>query len=276
MPPGLETVRPWGTLTPDEQALESRKMELYAAMVENLDRHVGRLVALLDERGELDNTVILFISDNGAAGEDFYNVGPFREWLRRHWTNTLENLGTAESYAAYGPQWAQAGSAPFHGYKQWPTEGGIVAPFIAAGPGVSHTGAVNRGRVGVQDLAPTILEMAGIRYPGALGTDATLPMTGTSVVPVLTGEEPRAHDPSEVMVLEHRNRAYVRQGRWKIVAMEQPLGPETFRLYDMEHDPGETTDVSGQFPDQYSVMLGLWEAYRVRVGVYVAEEENPS
>jgi arylsulfatase len=269
-PPTFPAQTPWTELSEEERRVEAREMELYAAMVSNLDHHVGRLIAALEESGELDNTLIVFMSDNGAAAEDFYyqNTG-YRDHLRARYTNTLETMGSPDSWVSYGARWALAGSAPFRGHKTWSLQGGITAPMIATGPGVNHTGGLNRGWVAVQDLAPTFLAAAGVRYPGARGTPETIPMTGTSLWPVLSGAEARAHDDSEVLALEHRNRAFVRQGRWKIWAQGQPLAEDGFQLFDLEADPGETTDLREVQPDQFQILYRYWEAYRDRVGVWV-------
>ena len=117
LPPRNPGVRPWSELPPDQQRIESRKMQLYAAMVENLDRHVGKLIDHLKAAGLYKNTLIIFMSDNGAAGEDFFYVGPFRNFLQSHYDNSYENMGRPTSFISYGPQWAEAGSAPFSRYK---------------------------------------------------------------------------------------------------------------------------------------------------------------
>ncbi|HEX3081387.1 MAG TPA: sulfatase-like hydrolase/transferase, partial [Puia sp.] len=107
-------IRPWSDLSTEEKKSESRKMEIYAAMVENLDDHIGQLIQFLKKTGLLDNTVIVFMSDNGAAGEDFYNLAKgFGPFIRAHYDNSYVNMGKANSFVSYGPQWAQAGAAPF-------------------------------------------------------------------------------------------------------------------------------------------------------------------
>ena len=268
LPPRLEWITPWSELTAEERRIESRKMELYAAMVENLDHHVGRLLAALEEAGELDNTLVVFMSDNGAAAEDFYNEGPFVDWLRRNYENTYEAMGTSTSYVSYGPQWAEAGSAPYRGHKTWAHEGGIVAPMIVAGPGIAG-GSIERAYAGVPDLAPTILEVAGATYPGGLGTARTQPMTGSSLLPLLRGETDRVHGPDELLALSHGEHAYVRLGSWKLVSNDQYQGTGTFALYDLENDPGETTDVSDRFPDRRAALLDSLQVFRERVGVFI-------
>lgn len=269
LPPRLEWIRPWEELSDEEKRVEARKMELYSAMVENLDHHVGRLLGQLEAAGELDNTLVIFMSDNGAAAEDFYNVGPFVEWLRRHYDDAYEAMGTPASYVAYGPQWAEAGSAPYRGHKTYAHEGGIVAPMIVAGPGVVDAGAIRRTFVGVSDIAPTVLELAGVDYPGDHGTAETMPMTGTSMLPLLTGDADRIHPPDELLGVSHRMHGYVRLGDWKLVSNDQYQGTGTFQLFDLATDPGETTDVSDRFPEKRAQLLDSLAAFRARVGVVI-------
>lgn len=274
LPPRLEWIKPWGELSAEQQRIESRKMELYAAMVENLDDHVGRLLESLEREGMLENTLVVFMADNGAAAEDFYNQGSFVDWLHRHYENTYETMGTRTSFVSYGPQWAEAGSAPYRGHKSWAHEGGIVAPMIVAGPGVVGAGTIERAYVGVPDLAPTFLELAGTAYPGDHGTPETRAMTGRSALPLLRGERDRVHPPNELLALSHRMHAYVRLGDWKIVSNDQYQGLGTFALYDLATDPGETTDVSDRFPERRAELLDSLAAFRARVGVVMPAENG--
>lgn len=292
LPPRLDWITPWDELSAEEKRIEARKMELYASMVENLDTHVGRLFQALDDAGELDNTVVIFMSDNGAAAEDFYNVGPFAEWLQRHYDDDYESMGTPRSYVAYGPQWAEAGSAPYRGHKGFAHEGGIIAPMILAGPlvsgpgisgpgisgpsvaqttgvGAGSGGRIERAFVGVADIAPTILAVAGAGYPGSRGTPTTQPMTGTSMLPLLDDSADRIHAPDELLALSHRMHAYARLGDWKIVSSDQYQGKGTFELFDLASDPGETTDASDRFPEKRAELLDSLEAFRARVGVVI-------
>jgi len=271
LPPRLEWIEPWESLSAERRRVEARKMELYAAMVENLDRHVGRILDYLRGEGLLDNTVVVFMSDNGAAAEDYYEAGPFAPWLRRHYDDGYELMGTRRSYVSYGPQWAEAGSAPYRGHKTWAHEGGLVAPMIVAGPGIGGAGTVEHGFVGVADVAPTLLEIAGVAYPGGRATTRTRPMSGTSMLPLLRQETDRIHPPTELLALSHRMHAYARLGDFKIVSNDQYRGMGTFQLYDLASDPGETTDVSERFPERRAELLDSLAAFRARVGVVIPD-----
>jgi arylsulfatase len=263
-PPRNDSVEPWAALTPERRREESRKMELYAAMVENLDRHIGRLVDHLRSAGLYDSTLIIFASDNGAAAEDFYNVGPYQSRLREHYGNAYENMGRASSFVSYGPQWAEAGSAPFSRYKGYTREGGLVAPMIATGAGVALRGAINRAYVTVMDIAPTLLQVAGVGYPS---DGAVRPMLGETMAPLLRGEAVEVHDPTYVTTLYHGGRACIRQGPWKLVTLDPPFDPSAFQLFDLEADPGETTDLSQTEPERFQELLRLWNEQRLELGI---------
>jgi arylsulfatase len=264
LPPRNGAIAPWEALTSERRREESRKMELYAALVENLDRHIGRLLDHLRSSGVYENTLIIFASDNGAAGEDFYNAGQFQAYLREHYDNAYENMGRASSFVSYGPQWAEAGSAPFSRYKGHTREGGMVAPMIAAGAGVVPRGAIERAYVTVMDIAPTLLDVAGVAYPS---DGSVRPMLGETMWPLLRGEAAEVHGPTYVTTLYHWGLAFVRQGRWKLVTMTAPFDPSAFQLFDLEADPGETTDLSKTDPQRFQALLRLWNEHRLQLGI---------
>jgi arylsulfatase len=263
LPPRNDAIARWDDLDPEQQRREARKMELYAAMVENLDHHVGRLIDFLKANGLFDNTLIVFMSDNGPAGEDFYNRGGYREFIRDRYDNAYENMGRPTSWVSYGPQWAEAGSPAFSRFKRYAREGGITAPFIVAGPPVTSRGAVSETYLTVMDLAPTFLELAGAKYPA---DGSVRPMLGESMVPLLTRLAP-VHDEDYVTTLYHGGRAFVRKGRWKLVTLEPPFDESGFELFDIEKDPGETVNLAGSEPEKYAEMIALWRAERKKLGI---------
>jgi arylsulfatase len=261
LPPRLESIKPWATLTAEEKRIESRKMELYAAMVDNLDEQVGRLIDFLKKEGLYENTLIVFMSDNGAGNEDFYTQKPYADFIAPRYDNRYENMGTPTSFVSYGPQWAKAGAAPFSYFKGYGTEGGTVAPLIASGRSVIGKRGMRHDFVTVMDLAPTFLELAGVKYPGKLGTDATRPMLGESMISSLRGKSDAVHDSTYVAGLWAGGSASFRRGRWKLVNPERPYREDRLRLYDIVGDPGETTDLSAVRPATYRAMLEAWRQY---------------
>lgn len=269
LPPRNDAIMPWDDLSVEQQRVEARKMELYAAMVQNLDFHVGRLVDHLKEIGEYDNTLIVFMSDNGAAAEDFFYVGQFSDYLQGNYDNSYENMGRPMSWVSYGPQWAEAGSAPFSRYKGFTMEGGMVAPMIVTGPGVEREGEIHRSYTTVMDLAPTFLELAGAEYPS---DGSVWPMLGESILAVLNGGSETVHANDYVTTLFHSGRAFVRQGKWKLVNLDRPFDEAGFRLFDLEADPGETRDLSTREPERYTLMLELWRVKRRELGIVLPSD----
>jgi len=271
LPPRNDAITPWEELTAEEQRVESREMELYASMVTNLDDHVGRLATYLKESGLHENTLIVFMADNGAAGEEFYESGQYSEYLQTHYDNSYENMGRPGSWVSYGPRWAEAGSAPFSRRKTYSREGGIAAPMIVAGAGVSRSGAIDRSYLTVMDIAPTLVEVAGASYPS---DGSVLPMLGESMVTYLGGGAGPVHDEAYVTTLYHGGRAFVRQGKWKLVTLDAPFAESGFQLYDVEADPGEAHDLTNVDPVRYAAMLALWREQRELLGIVPLEERE--
>jgi arylsulfatase A-like enzyme len=269
LPPRNEAIRPWDELSAEERRRQSRKMELYAAMVENLDRHVGRLVDYLRSNGLYENTLIVFMSDNGAAPEDFFHTGPFVEYLQAHYDNSYENMGRPTSWISYGPQWAEAGSAPFSRFKGFTRQGGIQAPMVIAGAHVARRGEIDASYSTVMDLAPTFLEIAGAEYPS---DGSVRPMLGTSMLEFLRGRTDRIHDDDYVTVLYHWGRGFIRQGRWKLANLDPPFSEAELELFDLEADPGETTNLAQREPEVFASMLELWRTTRVELGIILEDE----
>jgi arylsulfatase len=267
LPPRNPAIKPFTELNTAEQRRETRKMELYAAMVDNLDRHVGRLLGYLRENDLYDDTLIVFMSDNGAAAEDFYYAGPFVEYIQANYDDSYERMGKRGNYISYGPQWAQAGAAPFRLFKGYPTEGGMVAPMIIAGNGVARRAGISRAYLTVMDFMPTFLELAGAHYPSD-----KVAMRGESARAFLAGEADVVHAEDYVTTLSYQQRAFVRQGSWKLMTLEQPFDERDFALYDLANDPGETTDLSAQHPEKRAELLQLWRRERRALGITLPED----
>lgn len=254
---------PWDSLNEDEKKIEARKMELYAAMVDNLDHHVGRLIAYLKGIGEFDNTLFFFFSDNGAA--------PWEANRSPEGTDLYQNMGAPNSFVAYGPQWAHASVAAFRLYKGYTTEGGIRTPLIVKMPGRQDEGQIKPAFISVMDMAPTFLQLAGTSYPDAIDGRKLTAYKGKSLLPYINNEEERVHNSDYVMGWELFGRAALRKGEWKIVKVESPLGKDKFELYNLNNDPLETNDLSEQFQDKYFELMTHWEHYTLENGVIIPE-----
>ena len=267
LPPRNPDIEPFADLSGERQRRESRKMELYASMVDNLDRHVGRLLDYLRDNDLYDDTLIVFMSDNGAAAEDFYYSGPFVDYIRANYDDSYERMGKRGNFVSYGPQWAEAGSAPFRLYKGFPSEGGMVAPLIIAGNGVGRRAVKSDVYLTVSDFMPTFLELAGADYP-----EDKAPMVGESAWSFLSGRADRVHSDDYVTTLAYNQRAFVRQGDWKLLTLEQPFDERDFELYDLSRDPGEVTDLSLAEPARRRTLLELWRRERRRLGITLPED----
>lgn len=241
LPPLHPEVEPWDELSSHEKKREARKMELYAGMVDNLDHHIGRLIQFLKEIGEYENTVIVFMSDNGAAGEDFYNH-PRADFLRSRYDNSLKNLGSPSSFVSYGPQWAEAGTGPFRNHKGSTYEGGVLAPMILRGPNLENAGSIYDGFTVVTDLAPTFYEIAGVSYPSSFDGSSIEPLPGTSLLPLLQDDtSPYVHMDDEAWVMERSRHILVRKGSWKLVNPGEEWEETNFELYNLEETPRKST-----------------------------------
>lgn len=267
LPPLHPRVKPWDSLSPEEQKKEARKMELYAGMVDNLDYNIGRLIAFLKETGQYENTLIVFMSDNGAAAEDFFYHEYYGPFLQENYSDALEDMGKENSFVSYGPQWAEAGSAPFLYFKGYTTEGGMNAPMIIAGKEVEGKGSINSSFLTVMDLAPTFYELAEVSYPESWQGKARKPLAGSSILPLLTGKQDLVHDSTYVFGLEHRGNAMLRKGKWKLLNTTTPLEVKNFGLYNIETDLSEQQNLKDLYPEKYQELLLEWEKFSKQVGI---------
>lgn len=268
LPPSHERVQPWDSLTDEDKRKEARKMELYAGMVANLDYNIGRLIQHLKDMGEYEQTLIVFMSDNGAAHRDFIN-DESRRALRKYYNDDYENMGNPDSYISYGPQWAEAGSAPFRYFKDYATEGGTNTTLIVSGRGVSRKGEIHHGFTSLLDLAPTFYEVAETSYPEIYGGKKVYPLRGSSLIPYVAGKEEEIHSPGYVFAIEHYGNAMVRKGNWKITNFTRPFAEENFGLYDLTADPGEQQDLKHQQPEKYQELLDEWRKFSAEVRLQI-------
>lgn len=270
MLPNLHSrVIPWDSLTAEEQRFESRKMELYAGMVDNMDANIGRLMNHLKKIGQFKNTVILFLSDNGAAAEDFYHHRYFGPFLQEHYTEEYSHMGSEESFISYGPQWAEAGASPFKYFKGYTTQGGINTPLVISGAGVELQDKVLHAFTTVMDLAPTFFELAGAEYPVEYKGREVYPLRGRSLGTLLKGEQDSVHPSDYLFALEHRGFIQIRKGNWKLLNIKRPFDEANFELYNLSMDLSEQMDVKELYPDVYRELLAEWHNYRDEVKVRI-------
>ena len=244
----------WDSLDPDRRKDLARRMAIYAAMVEIMDRNIGRVVDDLRAAGELDNTLIFFLSDNGACAEwdpwgfDI-NTGPENIL---HKGELLAGMGQPGTYHSYGSGWANACNTPFRLYKHYTHEGGITTPFIVHWPaGVRRPGTIEKQPSHLIDLMPTFAELAGTAPPK---------VEGVSLRPLLEGKSIQRGP----LFFEHEGSRAMREGKWKLTAVAAD-GP--WELYDMEADRTEMRNLASQHPERVREMVAQWEAWARRAQV---------
>ncbi|MHC4624652.1 MAG: sulfatase-like hydrolase/transferase, partial [Planctomycetota bacterium] len=258
----------WDSLDKEQKRFMARRMELHAGMVENLDHHLGRLIEHLKAKGVYDNTLIIFYSDNGAAPTEFHNYpGTTKEWVERNSDNRYENMGKRGSRISIGMAWALAGNTPLRYFKGFHSEGGMRVPCIVAGAGVGRKGQIDSAFTHVMDIAPTLLEVAGVSTSGAeYKGRKVLPLMGKSMVPFLAGKNDKVRDDDEYVGWEQFSRA-IRQGRWKATWISSPFGTDDWQLFDLEGDISERNDLAKTKPEKLWELIRRWEEYADQVGV---------
>jgi arylsulfatase A-like enzyme len=254
----------WETLTYDEQKLWASRMEVYAAMIDRMDQGIGKILAKLTELKKDDNTLIIFISDNGAEGGNYtlggrgkrFNSGP---------------VGTSGSFDYVYKNWAQVSNTPLRAYKNNMHEGGISSPFIAWYPKKIKSNMIVKGTGHLIDLAPTFYELAQAKYPPNFNGVSSHSLVGKSLVPVLTGVTSELNRNEPIFWERAGNRA-VRKGKWKLVS---DFEKGKWELYDLENDRGETTDLAASNPQIVRELAYDYQLWAARTGVVEYDNIKP-
>jgi arylsulfatase len=250
----------WG-LTPRDEVVPSWKsvdnkdewdlrMAVYAAQVDRLDQNIGRILNKVKETGQEENTLIMFLADNGGCAEEniapeIYGVPP----------------GAAESFTSYRRPWANLSNTPYRLYKHWVHEGGISSPFIAYWPGViKQTNTLHHDRAHMIDLMATVLDVAGVKYPGKYNGHDIHPLEGKSLLPTFQGKKRELH---EAVFWEHEGNKAVKSGDWKLVSRY----PDGWGLYNLAEDRTEMHDLSIDQPKRVAELAGLWKDWAKRSNV---------
>lgn len=267
-----------------------RRMEVYAAMVDNMDQNIGRIIKSLKETGEYENTVIFFLADNGGCAEEYGSRGAIkpprdaaiqlRPMKKGELQTRMQPLvtrdgrpvrtgkgvmpGPADTYVAYGLPWANASNTPFRRYKHWVHEGGISSPLVVhwpAGLDEKLHGKFVRDPSHLIDLMATCVDLSGADYPTKIGDQEITPLEGVSIRPTFTGLPINRKEP---IFWEHEGNRAIRDGNWKLVA-KGPRG--AWELYDMSVDRSETNDLSQEHPDIVKKMASQWDDWSLRAKV---------
>ncbi len=247
LPPLDPEARPWSR-SKFPVAWQQQRMEAYAAMIDCVDQGVGRIVRALEEANALDNTIVMFLSDNGPDRTEFSDAGPD------------QIPGAKEHYTTVGPGWAFAQNTPFRRYKTWMHEGGIATPMIAYWPRRIRPGSMTEVVAHVIDFLPTCLELAGAPLAETGGASQSTPVDGRSFASALQGKPHPIHD--SLYWALGRARA-VRRGKWKLV---KDATAERWELYDLESDRTERNNLVQRYPDKVAELKTAWEAWAEKTG----------
>jgi len=245
-PGETEKVLAWDSLTAEQKRFQATKMAVHAAMVDRMDREIGRVLGRVRAMDALDDTVVLFLSDNGADATIL---------IRGDGHDPAADPGSGASYLCLGPGWATAANTPFKWHKVWVYEGGCATPFIVHWPrGIRARGELRRTVGHVIDVAPTFLELAGLpaASPGAP------PLSGRSLVPAFAADV-AGH---EELYFHHEGNRALRAGGWKLVSARER--GDAWELYDLSRDRGETEDLAARHPERVGTMEARWKALTER------------
>jgi arylsulfatase len=275
------TQPPWDEA--QEKAWLLRCMEVYAAQIDRMDQGIGRILRALEETGQLDNTLVIFLADNGACAEDIpedVTVDELVNKLMIAKSHTRDGRpvrfgndpsimpGPEDTYQSYGTAWANLSNTPFRLYKHWIHEGGISTPLIFHWPeGISDKGGIRHTPGYLPDIMATILDITGVPYPGEWEGNVIEPLQGTSLRPAF-GDDAADGAGRPPMFWEHEGNAAVRIGKWKLVRKY----PGPWELYDMDADRTELHDLAAQHPDRVRDMAARYEEWAQRCGVIPREK----
>ncbi|ABZ76451.1 sulfatase [Shewanella halifaxensis HAW-EB4] len=261
-------VTPWKQLSKEQKMIETKAMETYAGMISNMDYNVGRLQRFLKDINEYDNTIFVFMSDNGANpwfSEEY--PGNRGSSFLAQFDNSLENIGQPMSHYAYGAGWASASNGPLDRFKMTVSEGGIRVPLLISGPGINKRDDINGSFAYVTDLMPTLLDYANAKHPDTFNGRDVIDMQGKSMRQMLEGKKESVHSDSDVTSGEMRFGRWTRLGDFKAAMIPKPYGDGQWKLFNLVNDPGETNDLSKQYPQKLQQLTQEWDKYAERVGV---------
>jgi len=252
----LETVGPgeiehavaWSALTDRQRQFQAGKMAVHAAMVDRMDREIGRVLEQLKKMGAFDDTLVMFASDNGASAEIM---------VRGDGHDPQAAPGSADTFLCLGPGWSSSSNTPLRRHKTWVHEGGIATPLIAHWPkGITARGELRHSPSHLIDIVPTVLELTGLEHPETIAGKPAPPLPGKSLVPEFAKDGAVTR---EYLWWSHEGNRAIRMGDWKLVAAGGPQGP--WELYDLSRDRGEIEDLASTHPDKVRELQQAWEQH---------------
>ena len=280
----------WDDIPEEMRAWEARCMEVYAAMIDSMDQGIGKIIESLKRHDQFENTLILFLHDNGGCHEQFgrnprrnpaSGIEPMQPGEMQTQMIPLRTRdgqpilmgpdvmpGPPESYIAYGRNWANVSNTPLRLYKINNHEGGIASPLVAHWPrGITAKNELRHNVGHVIDLMPTFVELAGAEYPATFADHTIPPMEGRSLVPGFAKDDP---DEARLIIWEHMGNAALRQGNWKAVRLRQNDGtfPAPWELYNIANDRSESRNLAAEHPEKTAALAELWEKHAHRTLIY--------
>jgi arylsulfatase len=274
----------WSKRNDEQKRREARLMATYSAMMESQDHHIGLLLNYLQETGELDNTLIIYTSDNGPEGSGLrgeLSSPAFSSWVRSTFSQEIDDIGQGNTFDFIGTDWAGAANGSLQWWKWFIGEGGIRVPLIVVPPkntAFNRSGEMTNEYAYAKKLPMTILDYAGVDHPQTKFKGRKLtPPSGVSLRPFLAGKASRPRTEEEWVVFELFGNAYIVAGDYKAIRMRPGMyGDGKWHLYDIKKDPGETRPLEADQPERLRKMIDIYERYAKEKGlVPVADDWSP-
>ncbi len=254
--PRDSNVPEWNSLTQKEKEVWDDKMAVYSAMIDRMDQNIGRLKQKIKDLGIEDNTVFMFLSDNGASNEDIAGPGFSPEILKA----SKLSASNPNSFTSYEYEGANVSNTPFRLFKHWEYEGGTSTPFIAYGPKIIDANT-NAQPAHIIDIMITCLDLAKAKYPKTYHQNTITPTTGQSLVPLFKSQNWKGH---KALYFEHEGNRAVRQGDWKLVS-EYPAN--NWQLYNLKNDRTELNNLVNSYPQKVKLLSQLYNQWAIKAGV---------
>lgn len=281
LPQRIPIAETWESLSPDEKAYRAKVLAVHAAMIDNMDFNIGKVIKYLKDIGEYDNTIIIFASDNAGSEPVDMNIfagqAATKEQTQKFlagFNNSVPNIGNSNSLVNYGAWGSISSVSPLSYFKLSQGEGGIRSPFIIKLPNaeVKSSPDILRTYVNVRDITPTLLDYTGVQYPSTFNGKEVHSVMGKSLKPLLEGTVDRVYGADEAVSQELFNSTSVFMGDWKAVSNIPPVSDGKWHLFNITSDVGENNDLSTQYPEVLQKMTQAYDQYAKAVGVVVPSE----
>jgi len=277
-------VKKWNELSKAEQKTQARLMATYAAMIETQDFYIGRLLDYLRENGELDNTLIIYMPDNGPEGSDAFGQlanNLWKNWTKDHFDMSDKAIGTGSSSRQLGIEWVNGTIGPLQWWKWFVAEGGVRVPMIMRPPLSSKfnkQGEMVDITLSVKDLPATMLNYAGVTHPGNQYQDRKIPVpSGISMKNYLEGSSETVRTDKDWFAFELFGNSFVIQGDYKLMKLRKGMfGDSKWHLYNIKNDPAEMVELEAKYPGKFEAMMQIYQQYAKDHNIVkVAEDWNP-